>query len=291
MLLADLPVDVLAHLLSEVPLRYVYYLLLVSKIFHEAQMTRRRALLDLYESRAHPFVRHPCAFKLNFRFLESSKSIWGNNMSYQFNDGLIALAAAILPTTKGGIGVLGRLEHISFMNCQIGDTGFTALSSACANGSLKLKLMYLSDNRIGNEGMKAFAAAAAMGSMRCLNILLLARNQISDEGIKAFADTIGSLGALEVLSLGGNKIGDAGMAEFSHAISSRSLGALTHLNLLQGNQISDAGVKDLSRAISSGSLVSLRELGVDSFWAEHPQLKAACEARSIWLRLPAKHVT
>ena len=316
MRLPDLPVDVLADLLSKVPLRNVYYLLLVSKSFHEAQIGRRRAMRDLFDSPAGRFVRDPespDAYTLNFDFLESSTLF--NVKDVQFNNALVALSAAILPITKGGIGVLGRLGRISFMNCQIGDTGFTAFASACASGSMgALKALALKSNEIGDEGMKAFATASgslgalislvlshnrignagitefsraiASGSLGNLAVLDLDKNQIGDEGMAAFAAASGSLRALHELALSSNQIGDAGMTEFCSAITSGSLAGLTNL-LLDHNKIGDVGMAEFSRAIASGSLASLDILTVEvadyDYLQLNPHLRAACEARFICL--------
>ena len=287
MRLPDLPVDVLADLLSKVPLRNVYYLLLVSKSFHEAQIGRRRAMRDLFDSNAGPFVRYRDAYKLNFDFLESSRKFIVYDSPVQFNDALVALSAAILPIAKGGIGVLGLLEIILLSRCQIGDTGFTALASACASGSLRaLKTLYLTSNEIGDEGMKAFAAA--MGSLAGLTTLRLNNNKIGDEGMKAFAAASGSLEALEDLDLSGNNIGDVGMTEFSRAISSGSLKTLKAL-YLGGNQIGDAGMTDLSRAIANGSMASFDFLYIPNTFlsdATRGQLNVVCKSRGVmvWWR-------
>ena len=54
---------------------------------------------------------------------------------------------------------------------------------------------------------------------------------------------------------------------------------------LDQNQIGDAGMQAFSEAIRSGALPSLQTLSVDDgpLGTEHPQLKAACEARGIEL--------
>ena len=58
--------------------------------------------------------------------------------------------------------------------------------------------LWLSDNQIADEGMKAFASAIASGSLVNLTFLGLNQNQIGDEGIKAFSTAISS-GALPSL--------------------------------------------------------------------------------------------
>ena len=155
------------------------------------------------------------------------------------------------------------------------------------SGSLpNLNQLWLGGNQIDDAGMSAFVGAIASGSIANLKVLQLSRNNIDNDGMSAFAGAIanGSLGNLTHLYLGANQIGDDGMSAFAGAIASGSLGNLKELNLLH-NQIGDAGMIEFSDAIASGSLLSLQTLYVDdgSVGTEHPQLKAACEARGISL--------
>ena len=178
---------------------------------------------------------------------------------------------------------LGRLAVLGLSGNHIGDTGMSALKIAISSGSLaSLTTLGLANNQIGNEGMTAFAAAS--GSLGRLKVLDLQDNKIGNDGMTAFSRAIasGSLGALEFLALGNNQIGVEGMKDF--AAASRSLGRLKVLGL-DRNQIGDAGLSALASTISSGSLPSLKRLWVDDgpLGTEHPQLKAACEARGIKL--------
>ena len=52
---------------------------------------------------------------------------------------------------------------------------------------------------------------------------------------------------------------------------------------LQNNQIADAGLTAFAKAVESGALASLGTLYVDN--PEHSALKAACEARGIYVDL------
>ena len=49
---------------------------------------------------------------------------------------------------------------------------------------------FLSDNKIGNDGMCSLADALANGALPQLRSLFLPRNQIGDEGMAALADAI-----------------------------------------------------------------------------------------------------
>jgi hypothetical protein len=97
---------------------------------------------------------------------------------------------------------------------------------------------------------------------------------------------------LKELDLFSNQIGDAGMIAFADAIKPTPENPMGSLALLErlflvGNQIGDEGMKAFSSAIYSGSLASLRTLFIDDgLWLGTPdlqQLKAACEARGIYL--------
>ena len=118
-------------------------------------------------------------------------------------------------------------------------------------------------NNLGDQGLVALAAP--LRKHPTLTKLFLHGNQIGGAGMAEFSRAIssGSLGALThaltALYLDFNQIGDSGIAEFSRAISSGSLRALTHL-FLGGNQIGDAGMTDLSHAIASGSLPALQDV-------------------------------
>ena len=87
----------------------------------------------------------------------------------------------------------------------------------------------------------------------------------------------------QYLLLGANKIGDAGLTALAKAVESGALASLEKL-ILYSNAIGDEGMSALAKAITPdkdgrGALASLKELYVDN--PEHPELKAACQARGI----------
>jgi hypothetical protein len=93
-----------------------------------------------------------------------------------------------------------------------------------------------------------------------------------------------ALAKCQVLYLNGNQIGDAGVKSLADACAIGALPQCREL-LLSGNQIGDAGIIALAQAIKpvseggSGAMASLQMIYVHN--AEHPRLKAACEARGI----------
>ena len=133
-----------------------------------------------------------------------------------------------------------------------------------AMGSMaKLTYLYLNENLIGDEGMRAFADAIGNGSMGGLKRLDLIGNLIGDAGMIKFSEALGksSMGKLMHLYLNNNQIGDPGMIELSRSVANGSMGALQELNLW-GNQIGDAGIQAFADAIASGSLPALHTLSL-----------------------------
>ena len=85
--------------------------------------------------------------------------------------------------------------------------------------------------------MKVFSTALSSGALASLEKLYVSENQIGDEGIKAFSSALssGSLGSLTHLDLDNNRIGDAGMIAFANAIKPTDeipMGSLASLKTL-----------------------------------------------------------
>ena len=187
----------------------------------------------------------------------------------------------------------------------IGDGEMKSLAEALVSGALpKLRFLWLGNNRIGDDGMTAFAQAVkpvsegGSGALPAVTTLDLRKNNFGDAGMTALASAVGSgaLPQLLELWLQDNKIGDAGMTAFAQAVkpvSEGGSGALAQCQQLYlgGNRIGDVGMTAFAQAIrpvsegGSGALVSLEDLYVDDgpFGTEHPALRAACEARCIFL--------
>ena len=114
------------------------------------------------------------------------------------------------------------------------DNDLKVFSFNIRKGSANLMHLGLGDNKIGDEGMKAFSAALSSGSMGSLQKLYLNDNQIGDAGMAAFAEALkpnpsnpmGALGSLQEIFISGNQISDEGMTAFSTALSSGSLASL-----------------------------------------------------------------
>ena len=198
-------------------------------------------------------------------------------------------------------GALPKLEKLFLDENEIGDAGLIAFAEALKSprGALgSLVTLWLEQNRIGKKGMQAFSSAIATGALPLLEKLILSGNAIGDAGLFALVDAVkpssanprGALPRLEQLLLDSNAIGDAGLISLADAVKPTpespmgALGSLVQLKLWD-NHIGDKGMKAFASAIASGALPSLETLVVNDgpLGTEHPQLKAACEARGILL--------
>ena len=135
------------------------------------------------------------------------------------------LAAALVVKDKNGRGALPSLTELSLRNNSIGDEGMKAFAAAVGSGALpSLTELRLYANKIGDEGMKAFAAAVGSGALPSLTKLKLSGNQIRDEGMKAFAAAVGrgALPKLQDLDVSDNPASRASQQAAKDAIKNRS---------------------------------------------------------------------
>ena len=112
------------------------------------------------------------------------------------DEGMKAFADAI------GSGALPMLQKLDLNVNDISDGGFVAFSYAIRNLQ-KMRFIWLWDNCIGNEGMKAFAEAIRNGALPQLERLYIQCNQIGIDGMIAFSTAIinGALASLSFVSL------------------------------------------------------------------------------------------
>jgi len=124
-----------------------------------------------------------------------------------------------------GLSDIPNLQSVIMMKCDFSDGALTAIAEKCKTASFDSLVM--STNKIGDAGLKAFAASVADGnSFQNLKKLYLDRNLITDEGAIALAEVLHLLPNLEYLALQKNKIGAKGLNAFSDAINKR--GALSN---------------------------------------------------------------
>jgi len=137
------------------------------------------------------------------------------------------------------------MAHVSLLNLQgnhIGDPGVLALAPLLRNLP-RLEALYIDFNGITEDG-----------ALPRLGHLSLGANLLGDDGMRALAAAIagGGLARLELLHLGNNDIGDAGAKALAAAcVSADTLPRLEEL-FLDDNEIGDAGMRALAAAIAGG---------------------------------------
>jgi uncharacterized protein (TIGR02996 family) len=104
----------------------------------------------------------------------------------------------------------------------------------------RVSALHLTDNLIGDDGVRALAASPHLAGLATLR---LGGNGLGDLGAEALADAP-HLARLTTLNLSGNNIGNAGVRALAQ---SPYLAGLTALDL-RNNQIGDAGVRALAQS-------------------------------------------
>ena len=162
--------------------------------------------------------------------------------------------------------------RINFYRRQLQGSHMVMLSAALASGALaQTEVIWLSDNNIGDDGLRALSSAVAGGALVQVTQLGIGGNNITDAGLTTLAHAItpvsaggsGALPKVEVLLLAINNVGDAGLSCLSEALA---MGALQHCTdlVLEGNEVGDVGLTALARAImpvsagGSGALASVQ---------------------------------
>ena len=108
------------------------------------------------------------------------------------------------------------------------------------------QVLYLNGNQIGDTSMISLAEALGKGALASLETLSLQLNRIGNDGLTAFAKAIkptsdnasGALPQLKKLQLYTNQIGDVGMQALAGAVSKGALPKCTYIDLI-GNPASD----------------------------------------------------
>ena len=130
---------------------------------------------------------------------------------------------------------------------------------------IKLEVLWLNYNHLGDDGAIELALAVGSGSMPRLRKLELRHGEIGDAGLRALSHATctgsGALKKLETLDLSENCIGDGGVCAFASALTT---GALPRLSLLDldDNEIGAAGVYALMAAAAHKKLSRLEWLNL-----------------------------
>ena len=170
--------------------------------------------------------------------------------------------AAELRRLKGS-----NIHRLFISGNRIGDEGATALAHALAFGALpQLQRFHAQNNTVGDVGFGNIAVQIGEGRLEHLTLLDLSRNAISNESMHMLAGALVGkdhqvLQHLQTLYLTSNKIGCAGVTSFAKAVASNNR-ILPQLKILwfNRNQIKDVGVASFHAAISAGALGLLKEL-------------------------------
>ena len=107
----------------------------------------------------------------------------------------------------------------------LGDAGLAALLPALRQLP-KLKVLYLDETNITDEGVASLVAQPAAGALKSLEVLWLDTNQITDAGCATLASALrgGALPALQQLMLQRNPaMSQQATAEVQAALDARSV--------------------------------------------------------------------
>lgn len=241
-------------------------------------------------------ILHVCVCLLCVCCVPSGESLHFTCRALDDKDAKALSALAALQPTKCTLIVSINLSHN-----HLGDAGAVALGTALAGGAPALRKLLLHENRIGDVGVTAIAAAMRPSGAPGLRDVRLSFNAVGDAGMAAVADAFSSGGATELRELhaSANTIGDAGLAALA-----AQLNAAPRLQVLAlgsssgGNLVGDDGARALVLALGAmearahgkltinlknNKLTPAGEAVLDEVGSAHPTLHIAC--RSIGARV------
>ena len=165
------------------------------------------------------------------------------------------------------IGTLGtmlpNLKVLYLSHNNVGDEGIGLMAMNMADGAFPVLVsLGLSDCRVGDRGAQSLANAFSQGALPRVEELWLDNNQITDFGIFILAPICKRMPCLKVLSLAFNRIGDRGTSELGSALPG---GLEIPFKMLQQldlsfNNVTGVGCSNLAAAIRGGFLPSLVEI-------------------------------
>jgi len=136
-----------------------------------------------------------------------------------------------------------------------------AIFDALHNTNNTLEQLFLSQNKLGDEGTKVVAVALSDNTNLKLKQLCLRDNGITDKGVQYLADMLESNSTLTHLWLSSNKIGEQGLQRLADALFKNKNNTLQLLWLERNIFPSDSCVNILLRMLESNQ--SLTSLNVD----------------------------
>jgi len=158
------------------------------------------------------------------------------------------------------------IRVLSLSNLKIGDYGIAQFAQSVArNKLLPLEVLQLSFNHITCAGVKNLVHA--IGGSTTLRELRLDNNNVQDHGARVLALAI-PLMKLEVLDLGFNKISTKGIKALMKSVAENNS---LHLLMISGNRIDDIAATYVSYALAHNT--SLRKVYLDRCFMSHSTLR------------------
>lgn len=174
--------------------------------------------------------------------------------NWSFGDGSAEVAARALSALKD------RLVDVNLADIVAGRPEVEALNamttiSSALEGS-KLKSLNLSDNALGEKGVRAFSAL--LSSQDSLEALYFMNNGISEDAARAISEILPSSKELRTLRFHNNMSGDQGAVELAEGVV-RGAPLLEHFQFSSSRVGSDGGIA-LMEALRGGK--SLRSIDI-----------------------------
>eukprot|EP00985_Skeletonema_marinoi_P000024 scaffold8_cov142-Skeletonema_marinoi.AAC.17 len=173
-----------------------------------------------------------------------NKSIRYISIIYLSNDGFTSIVREL--------DSLSQLQELSiYGNNSVGPDGWSELRTLLESGVCHLKQLRLhANNYIGNEGVDVLSNGLR-GIGTSLKVLMLTNNSIGNEGLLAVVEALQTCTGLETLNLSGNEfsLAAAGLASLSDLLRRD----LEHLNLSHC-RINDEGLHAFNEGLCSFSL-------------------------------------
>lgn len=129
----------------------------------------------------------------------------------------------------------------------ISSVGAITIADALRNNTT-LQYLYLSDNKITDQGAQALSAVLSDSNV-ILKDLFLGNNNITDEGVACLANMLKTNKTLKQLNLSSNKVSDRGVQYLDDALNNQQNNSLEKLYLNSNKLITDNGVPYLAEML------------------------------------------
>ncbi|KAK7155979.1 hypothetical protein R3I94_006142 [Phoxinus phoxinus] len=164
------------------------------------------------------------------------------------DEGCAALASAVRSNPS-------HLRDLDLSENKLGDSGVKLFSAVLENPHCKLEILWLRDCGVTDEGCAALASALISNPSH-LRELNMSVNKLGDSGVKLLFFVLENLHCkLETLGLSDCGVTDEGCAALASALSSNP-SHLRYLNLSE-NKLGDSGVKLISAVLENCKLEEL----------------------------------